>query len=542
MASDKKQLSVFFGSEDLTFIEASKGNVIFSDFTEHALPRGAIISPDQENTESIKLTAFLQRITRERRITQTDVHLSLPVKDIIFRSFSIPMMTPQEMENVVKFEAKRYIPFKIEELYYTFQYTPAVENGIRKARILFLAIRKTSLNRYCNILEQAGFEAISAEPSALGLLKLLSFKKAPGLDKKIAVVDIDGLEGSITIAEKQIPQFIRDFKLFSSNEKQLALDSQQVIDRLINELTISLDFYARQNKKANREHNIGEIFVFANQHAEEIAAYIKKESGITATPFDAKQILPVIQENQSNILHALGASLTNIIRINSGLDLIRAKAPGAKAPSGFDIAGFGNTPPNYSLTAKIAGACFLVVALTFWWTYSQFWQYESKILNFKASVQKYQMLKASDIKMKSAVLKKKSQEYKGIRLNSDTSLFLAVIPKMLPDGVWLDALDITYEDIVERDTLSVGGRKQRQTDETAFTEITVSMNGYAYARHLNEQMSLIETFIKRLKINPDLKNKFKELRLENVTNQNLEGFEVTYFNIILTVDGSYDRS
>ena len=68
---------------------------------------------DQDIPEGLKLTALIQKALQEHKITTKNINLALPAKDLIFRSFTIPWMQAHEVNNVVEFEAIKYIPIKL---------------------------------------------------------------------------------------------------------------------------------------------------------------------------------------------------------------------------------------------------------------------------------------------------------------------------------------------------------------------------------------------------------------------------------------------
>ena len=67
-----------------------------------------------------ELVIRIKGAIKEHRISSSTINLALPTTDIIFRSFIIPWMQPNEVKNVVNFEVSKYIPFPLDELTYSF--------------------------------------------------------------------------------------------------------------------------------------------------------------------------------------------------------------------------------------------------------------------------------------------------------------------------------------------------------------------------------------------------------------------------------------
>ena len=82
--------------------------------------------------------------------------------------------------------------------------------------------------------------------------------------------------------------------------------------------------------------------------------------------------------------------------------------------------------------------------------------------------------------------------------------------------------------------------ESKKPEQIKISEIVVLMRGYAYAQNINQQMNLVEAFIDRLKINPSLQERLKELKLVDVTKEILQEFEVTFFKIRLKAEVDND--
>ena len=178
-----------------------------------------------------------------QRIIDTSVNLSLPSKDIIFRSFVIPYMSSSDVKNVVEFEASKYVPFSLSELVFTYYPFATLENKKRLIRILLVAIRKDKLEGYINILERAGLKVEQIEPSSMSVVRALMSRKQLPNNKIIAIVEVNYHDGKIIIVDKNVPQFVREFQLYPFTEDTAAFPMDILKARLFNEIKISFDYF-----------------------------------------------------------------------------------------------------------------------------------------------------------------------------------------------------------------------------------------------------------------------------------------------------------
>ncbi len=265
-------------------------------------------------------------------------------------------MTSSEVKGVVDFEARRYIPFKLEDLVYSYHATTVVEKKIRRIRILFIAIRKEILERYCSVLEQAGLRATFIEPASISLLRALTFKKQIQRQQRIAIIQTNQREGTITIVDQGIPQFVRDFQLVTSLPAAPDPDGASINTRLLNEIRISLDYYRRL-------HSMGEIdkllFIFAND-MHDLAEALGKSLGVATVSLATRSLLNLDEEVNPGVLNAFGVGLRHAVSLPVTINLSRIQVKSQEAEKIFE-----QTPINYLASIKVGAACGLAVLFVF---------------------------------------------------------------------------------------------------------------------------------------------------------------------------------
>ena len=176
MAAKKKHLGIFWGSHSVSVVETENQlpRQFFTAYT--ATPEGPEDLSQKKAPERMGLMSVLPNSLQEHKIATSDASLSLPSKDIIFRSFVIPWMSPQEIKGAVKYESRKYIPFKLSQLAYTYHAIPFHDKTTRLIRILFAAIKYDILENYCSLIEQSGLHVVFIDPAPVSLIRALTFK------------------------------------------------------------------------------------------------------------------------------------------------------------------------------------------------------------------------------------------------------------------------------------------------------------------------------------------------------------------------------
>lgn len=528
--SGKKYLGVFFGKNSLSVVETEEQEPVkfftadYNLFEQGTTGRN---SPKSAPLE-IKLTAILQKILREQKITSTEAGLSLPSKDVIFRSFPIPWMPANEIKQVVDFESRKYIPFKLSELSYIY-HPVTIPDKINKAiRILFTAIKNDALENYCKILAEAGLRVKFIEPAPISLIRVLTFKKLIPRGQRIAVVQADESEGKIIIIEQGIPQFIRDFQLGPVvNEPEKSAQNKETAHlKLFNEVKISLDYYGRQNTR----DNVSGIITLSEsgEKTNEFSESFGKELGIPVTTLDAKSILNKQSVNTIDLLNAYGMGLRNTAPLAVNFDLQRKIEGRPTEESGSQEI----TPINYRSFAKVAVICLVLIAAAFGLSNLSIEEQKKKLESFKKQAGIFQDSSEDALEKKVQEINKKQDVYKSVPLKSDVTFFLNIIPRFLPQGAWLKELTINFfPGSTDSTNPSRSGEfRAISSQPQKEKQVKINMTGYAFVENTNQQLRLVKNLISNMKNNKEFMRFFKNVSFTTETTE-LNGYPVTYFKI-----------
>lgn len=241
-------LGIYFGPQLISIVE-SKGNktVNYIQVMQGAISSGNLL--EEKVPLPVKLIAMLKDELVKNNVEANEAVLSISGKDLIVRTFEMPILPQQELAGAVNFEVKKYIPFKIEDLISDFQFS--LDKTIKKTRVLFVGIKKDVLDNHISILDQLGIKIRGIEYCAFSILRLLKLAnvKEKGI---IAVVNVDITkedEVNFVVLEKGFPLFSRDISLIGTLEEPARPDESQgplILEKLKREIQISLDYYDRK--------------------------------------------------------------------------------------------------------------------------------------------------------------------------------------------------------------------------------------------------------------------------------------------------------
>ena len=497
----KKYLGLFWDSQGFHFAE-SEGAVPKKLFSaQFRLLRDIALSGAKETADGTKLADIIPKTLRDYDVSESSVSLSLPMKDILFRTFLIPWMQSSEVRGVVEFEAQKYVPFNLDDLAFT-HYPIIIQEKTRKQiLVLFVAVKKDVLENYCSVLDHAGLRVTSVEPGPLSLVRALFSKKQFHKKQTTAVIEVGSFTGRIIIVNEGIPQFFREFQLSLPNERGTgSLDTMQI--RLFNEIRVSLDYYSRQHPSFKVDR-----FLFV---AEDNAPDLSQNLGdYFKLPIQFLPVSHLIKGNIAtvSILKAYGASLRNSVLPNVNFNIPRATTGVSEEQVPLE-----DEKPNYTKAIVTTVLCVAVLGFVFHWTKTRISSSKIEAQTLTAQLGKYEASSVADITQFQTQITDRLTQYKNIRLKSQMSLFLTLVPQLLPDGVWLRDFAIN-------------------TKNPNDGSLSVTLSGYAYLEDPNQQINLVNTLIDALKTNKEFSKNFKNIRLISVSRQNLMEYSVTTFNI-----------
>ena len=226
-----------------------------------------------EGSEPHHLTEAIQRVVASAGLkNNARVAVAVPTQDVLFRFFSIPVVSKPELETVVQFEVRKYIPFKMEQLIWDF-HTVASDMPSRM-EVIFGAILRERYERVREALAAAGLQPILIEPRSLSLARLVKPPKEHSANDFVCLVEIDEESAHLAIIKQHLPYLTRDInfvphanppaaggsRLPAASEPQpgdadvlpqgiapsIAGAPDPRLQRLLSELSVSIDFFTRE--------------------------------------------------------------------------------------------------------------------------------------------------------------------------------------------------------------------------------------------------------------------------------------------------------
>jgi type IV pilus assembly protein PilM len=505
-------LGIYFGLKAITVTETKNKKILNNLKIAHAAFSGGELQ--EKIPDEIKIVALFKDEMRRNKIESKEAAICLSGKDLIIRTFEIPRLPADELANAINFESKKYIPFKVEELVSDFQVQ--FDKVSRRNLVLFVGIKKETLDKYLSILGQLDIKATVIEYSAFSVLR---FMRLAGIGNKgiVGVISVDFEEEDevhFTILENGFVLFSRDITLMGHPEEigiGEKVEPAVLLEKLKTEIHISLDYYDRKLPTKN----IGNIFLFCPESFRQNLETAIKEIGMAVNYVETNKYIDRPIPFNLGTIKSYGSALSKIIKTHIKINLLSAKSKlktEREATLGRELLSFA-ADLKISPFAVILG--LFIFAGTFIWG-----QYKTsktmKELNYLFSVRPkvaninpestYEELAGSDSEYKKKLKLLDSLVRKRMYVTEQ----LDIIPRVIPDGVWLVDYSFSEDD----------------------NKVELYLKGLAYVGDDDKELKLINTFMASLKENATFVKNFKEISIVSIEHSAVGKVMATSFVIV----------
>lgn len=489
-------LGIYFGIKDINLVETSGRRILNNIRLPY--PNQSPAGLEESVPAEVKLIALLKDAFRTYRINAQEAVFSISGLDLVIRTFEIPLLPQSELRGAVNFEAKKYIPFKLEDLDYDFQVFLNKKN--KTSLILLVGIKKEILNNYIALAKELNLKVNVLEYSAfsvLRFLKLANFRDS-GVMANLCFDLNNNDEANFTVFENGFSLFSRDFTLVEGPvgfEQTAEEDFIKKYDKLKNEIRVSLDFYNRKFP----DKNIKNIFVIANKESHKELDSFFSEVAIPIKFVDTQKILGKGVEYSSMAVKGFAASLFKLAPLNIKINLVGARLKTAKAPITVGLAPL-NLLEGLKLDLKFVFLGIILCLAVFGYGLMRVQPIQDELVKIKNKRVSAQSVDAAanyeDMFAVSSKYKKKIALLDNlVNGHAYATYLLDSVPQALPKGTWLNDF------------------KFSQKNDGALELI---LSGQVYLGDSDKEFESVNIFLTNLKNDRKFSSYFKDIAIRSI--------------------------
>ncbi len=486
---------------------------------EEATPPGAPGTPSGEKalTAHEQILLAVRKAYRESGLRTKKVVSILSEEEVIVRYLQMPRLPRKEWDQAIPFEARKYIPFPLEELISDFSVMEDRQDK-GKMNVVFVAAKKEIVARQMALLTKAGLQPSHLEALPFSFMRLLhALDPTLRRERCLCVVDVDGATGNIILLKGGLPYLVRRMTLdVEINAARGLVPSGEgavhspVLEKILGEARLTLRYYQNQFPG----ESVSRVLLFGEGLGSEVAELFSRELNLPVQLADLSRLVIGEEKVPLRLARTIGLGLRGLTLAGGEIELLPKKTA---------------VPMRHARLFKIAfleGLGAVTALICLFLILSRSVEIQRKALEKEKSKQTMlSLLSKEELERKKEAVKKKAQLYEGL---FERRVFwtkkLTQLGNVLPEGAWITSFQA--EDISDNEILM---------EKEEFTR-RVILKGLAYVPDKEEELKIPSQFLTAIQQNEAFFEGFEEVKLLSVKRDTFEDVPVTFFEILLTGD------
>jgi len=213
MARGKPAIGLDIGSsmvKIIQFKETKKGYRLVN-FGMVTLPPETIVDGALMNSTAV--VEVIKELLASTRIKAKDVAISLSGHSVIIKKISLPVMSQEELEESIHWEAEQYIPFDINDVNVDvtiINHQSAVQGQMD---VLLVAAKKEMIHDYTAVVNEAGLQPVVVDVDVFALQNMFELNYQIPPQDTVVLCNIGAGSVNINILANGVSAFTRDVSL-----------------------------------------------------------------------------------------------------------------------------------------------------------------------------------------------------------------------------------------------------------------------------------------------------------------------------------------
>lgn len=307
-----KSIGIHVGALDVTTIELTmtKRGAKFElrQLVQQTIPQGTEVFGRSEpgRTAQVQLQQLKEAFKLEQGVS---TFLSFSPESVVLRYFKMLKIPKREWEIAIRFEARKYLPFNMEQMNSDFIVLPPVKRS-NDLEVIFFAVDQSYAQRWTRVVQEIWGNVAAIETSWLSVLRLLKWnQQLKGKEKEGGILlSLEPDRLGICLFLQGVPYFSREAKWISSI---IDPSSADLIESVAGEIRLAKEFH-RKNFPLKELSTIYCVGSWVNQS---VVAELTKECEIATVMADPFLKLegekPAILS--TGVVVSIGAALRNFM-------------------------------------------------------------------------------------------------------------------------------------------------------------------------------------------------------------------------------------
>ena len=209
--SQKKDIvGVDIGSNSVKLVQLreAKGVYHLSSIGIAPLPPEAIV--DGAIMDASTVVEVIDNLVKSLKLKVKNVATSISGHSVIIRKIKLPIMTEEEMEASIQWEAEQYIPFEISEVNLDFQILGPDLADSSQMNVILVAAKKDFVNDYVAVFNECGLTPTVLDIDCFAMENAFEVNSQVDVQGVVALVNMGASAMNVNVLNDGVSVFTRD--------------------------------------------------------------------------------------------------------------------------------------------------------------------------------------------------------------------------------------------------------------------------------------------------------------------------------------------
>jgi len=212
LGKKKDIVGVDIGSSSIKMVQLRevKGGYQLVNLGLMPLPPEAIV--DNSIMDSGAIVDSVRSLVESHKVKTKNVATSVSGHSVIIRKIQLPIMTEEEMEASIQWEAEQYIPFEISEVNLDFQILGPDVKDPSQMNVILVAAKKDFVNDFVAVFNECGLSPKVMDVDSFAMEN--AYEANYGFDEEevVALVNMGASAMNVNILKGGVSVFTRDIQ------------------------------------------------------------------------------------------------------------------------------------------------------------------------------------------------------------------------------------------------------------------------------------------------------------------------------------------
>jgi len=188
------------GTYSIKIVQMDKSPSGFSMLKVLTAPTPTLAIKDGKVEDSAKVSDAIKQLIRNSQSDINKVYMSVSGQSIVIRPITMANMTEKELNNAIKFEAERYLPYPVSEAQIQGKKLPSTSGDDKNMEVLLIAAPNSIVRSAEETVKLSNMQPLAIDLEPFSLIRAVYYLVDPEIFKQtIALINLGATTSSINI-------------------------------------------------------------------------------------------------------------------------------------------------------------------------------------------------------------------------------------------------------------------------------------------------------------------------------------------------------